>query len=154
MKEQTTDNQVNNRIFLKWLAHHNPKRKDFHDHVLYLFNYAICLGCSAFIFGLIVGLTIGNIFYEIIVNVISLPFILLIFFIGWLPSIFQYTIQITRKKPQKNRTVKFLIRFIYPVGSIIFIFKSPLWGLGLSIIAGYLIMYIRNVKNKILKQVN
>ena len=138
----------------KWLAHHNPKRKDFNDHVIYLFNYAICLGCSAFIFGIIVALFIGNIFYETIVSVISLPVILFIFFICWLPSIFQYIIQIARKKPQKNRIVKFLFRFLYPIGSIVFIFKSPLWGLGISIIAGYLIMYIRNVKNRTLKQVN
>ncbi|KKL77991.1 hypothetical protein LCGC14_2029300 [marine sediment metagenome] len=147
-------NQKDERITIRWLAHHNPNRDDFDDHVFYFFNYAICIGCFSFVLGVTIGLIIGNIFYEIIANVISLPIILFFFIICWIPLIFQYSIQIIRKKPQKNRTAKFFIRFLYPVGSIIFTFKSPLWGLGLSIIAGYLILYIRNLKNRTLKQVN
>ena len=52
------------------------------------------------------------------------------------------------KKPLKNRAVKFLIRFLYPIGSIILIFKSPLLGFLLAVPAGYTIVLIRKVKNK------
>ncbi|MHA2009387.1 MAG: hypothetical protein ACW99E_20650, partial [Promethearchaeota archaeon] len=61
---------------------------------------------------------------------------------------FQYLIQIIRKKPLKNRQIKFLIRFLYPLGSLVFIFKSPIWGLIVSIPAGYLIIYVRKIKIK------
>jgi len=74
----------------------------------------------------------------------------MVFLIGWIPSIFQYGIQIIRKKPLKNRIIKFTCRFLYPVGSIIFIFKSPIWGFALAIPAGYVIIYIRKIKNKTL----
>jgi hypothetical protein len=56
------------------------------------------------------------------------------------------------KKPLKNRAIKFLIRFLYPVGSIIFIFSSPLWGFLLAVPAGYAIVLIRKVKNKSLSE--
>jgi len=84
---------------------------------------------------------------------IILP-ILIIFFLGWLPSIFQYLIQIIKNKPLRNRKLKFLFRFLYPVGCIIFIFKSPLWGFALSIPTGLLIVVIRKryYKNKIKKR--
>ena len=38
------------RIILNWLAHHDPERDDFEDHVFYIFNHAICIGCFAFLF--------------------------------------------------------------------------------------------------------
>ncbi|UCC18974.1 MAG: hypothetical protein JSV62_12820 [Promethearchaeota archaeon] len=138
----------NKKVIFNWLAHHNPKREDFNDHVLYIFNYAVCLGCFAFFLGVIIALIIGNIFYPFFVKFVSLPIIFLVFLLCWIPSIFQYTIQIARKKPLRNRTIKFLIRFLYPIGSILFIFRSPIWGFGLSIPAGYLIIYIRKMKKK------
>jgi hypothetical protein len=143
--------QRDKRIIIKWLAHHNPEREDFNNHVLYIFNYAVCIGCLSFLLGITVGLILGNLFYSYITNVISIPFILMIFFFCWLPSLFQYSIQIIRKKPLRNRIIKFLIRFLYPLGSLIFIFKSPIWGLIVSIPAGYLIIYIRKIKIKHLK---
>jgi len=151
MQRQKDDLQKGNRIIIRWLAHHNPNRDDFHDHVFYFFNFAICIGCFSFFLGVSFGLIIGNVFYFFIVNSINLSLIILIFVSCWAPSILQYTIQIIRKKALKSRGIKFLIRFLYPIGSIVFIFKSPLWGLGISIIAGYLIMYIRNYKEKALK---
>ena len=151
MLSQKDDLHKEERIIIRWLAHHNPNRDDFDDHVLYLFNYAICLGCFSFGLGLTIGLIIGNLFYFFIVNSINLSLIILIFVSCWVPSIFQYTIQIVRKKSLKNRGIKFLSRFLYPIGSIIFIFKSPLWGLGISITAGYMIIYIRKYKEKALK---
>lgn len=152
MLSQKDDLQKEERIIIRWLAHHNPNRDDFDDHVLYLFNYAICLGCFSFGLGLTIGLFIGNVFYFFIVNSINLSIILLIFISCWSPSIFQYSIQIIRKKPLKNRGIKFFIRFLYPIGSVMFIFKSPLWGLGISITAGYLIIFIRKYKEKALKK--
>lgn len=140
------------KIILYGLAHHDPKREDFKDHVLYIFNYAVCIGCFSFVLGAIVALVIGNLFYYYIVNFINISVILLIFFICWIPSIFQYSVQIITKKPLKNRRIKFLIRFLYPIGSIIFAFKTPIWGLSISIIAGYLIIYIRKIKNKTLNK--
>ncbi len=151
MQSQKDDLQKGKRIIIRWLAHHNPNRDDFEDHVLYLFNYAFCIGCFSFVLGVVIGLIIGNVFYFFIVNSINLSIILLVFVFCWSPSIFQYLIQIIRRKSLKNRGIKFFIRFLYPIGSVIFIFKSPLWGLGISIIAGYLIMYIRNYKEKALK---
>ena len=151
MQYQKDDLHKDERIIIRWLAHHNPNRVDFDDHVLYLFNYAICLGCFSFFLGVSTGLIIGNLFYFFIADVISLSMILLFFFSCWSPSIFLYTIQIIRKRSIKNRGIKFTIRFLYPIGSIIFIFKSPLWGLGISIITGYLIVFIRNYKEKTLK---
>ncbi|MFX0141556.1 MAG: hypothetical protein ACFFDN_48410 [Candidatus Hodarchaeota archaeon] len=145
--------QKDEKVILNWLAHHNPMREDFDDHVFYIFNHAICIGCSAFILGGILALLVGNIFYYYIINFINLPIILMIFFFCMIPSIFQYLIQIIRKKPLRNRAIKFLIRFLYPVGSIIFIFHSPLWGFSLSIPAGYLIIYIRKIKNRVLKEI-
>jgi hypothetical protein len=44
--------------------------------------------------------------------------------------------------------MKFLIRFLYPLGSIIFIFKSPLLGFVIAVPAGYFIVYIRKLKDK------
>ncbi|MCK4379868.1 MAG: hypothetical protein KAW51_01940, partial [Candidatus Lokiarchaeota archaeon] len=106
MHHQKVDLQKDKKI-IHWLAHHNPKRDDFDDHVFYIFNYAVCIGCFAFTLGATVALIIGNIFYYSIVNFIGLPIFLMIFLVCWIPSIFQYTIQIIRKKPLKNRTVKF-----------------------------------------------
>jgi len=150
MQNQKNSIQKDKKV-IDWLAHHDPNRDDFNDHVFYIFNYAVCIGCFAFLLGATIALIIGNIFYYYIVNFISLSIILMFFFIGWIPSIFQYGIQILRKKPLKNRIVKFTCRFLYPVGSIIFIFKSPIWGLAISIPAGYVIIFIRKIKNKTLK---
>jgi len=144
------DDLQKDKIVIHWLAHHNPKRDDFDDHVFYIFNYAVCIGCFAFALGAVFALIIGNVFYYYIVNSISLPILLVIFLVCWIPSIFQYTIQIKRKKSLKNRTVKFLCRVLYPIGSILLIFKSPLWGFIISIPAGYLIIIIRKIKNKTL----
>ena len=135
---------------IQWLAHHNPKRDDFDDHVIYIFNYAVCIGCFAFTLGATFALIIGNTFYYFIINSISFPIFLLFFFVCWIPSIFQYAIQITVKKSIKNRPVKFICRVLYPIGSILLIFKSPLWGFIISIPAGYLIIIIRIKKNNIL----
>jgi len=148
MQNQKGDPQRDKKVIISWLAHHDPKRNDFNDHVMYIFDRAICIGCSAFILGTTIALLLGNLFYNYIVNFFSLPITLTFFFICWIPSIFQYSIQIIRIKPMKNRTVKFLTRFLYPLGSIIFIFKSPFWGFGLAIPAGYFILYIRKVKEK------
>ncbi len=142
--------QKDKKVIISWLAHHDPKRNDFNDHVIYVVNHAICIGCFAFFLGTVVALILSNLFYNYIINFFSLPIILMFFFICWTPSILQYSIQIMRKKPFKNRTIKFLIRFLYPVGSIIFIFKSPLWGFGLAVPAGYFILYIRKLKDKTL----
>ncbi len=154
MNPPKDDHRKEKRIIINWLAHHNPNRVDFDDHVFYIFNYAVCIGCFSFFLGVVVALLLGNIFYYYIINFISLPTILIIFFLCWFPSIFQYSIQIVKNKPLKNRKFKFLFRFFYPVGSIIFIFKSPLWGFALSIPAGLLIVVIRKIyyKNKIKKR--
>ncbi|GAI84588.1 unnamed protein product, partial [marine sediment metagenome] len=112
--------------------------------------YAVCIGCFAFALGAAFALIISNVFYFFIVNSISLPIFLIIFLVCWMPSIFQYAIQITRKKSLKNRTVKLICRVLYPIGSILLIFKSPLWGFVISIPAGYLIIIIRKKKNKTL----
>lgn len=152
MHDQKNDLKEDKRVILHWLAHHNPDRDDFDNHVFYVFNYAICIGCFAFFLGVIVALILGNIFYFYIINSISLPMILMLFLFGWIPSILQYLFQIIRKKPVKNRIIKFLIRFLYPIGSIIFVFYSLLWGLPFSIAAGYLIIYIRKLKNKALSE--
>ncbi|MHA1985681.1 MAG: hypothetical protein ACW98D_03485 [Promethearchaeota archaeon] len=148
MCSQKDDPQKDKKVIIPWLAHHDPNRNDFNDHVMYIFNHAICIGCFAFILGTTIALLLGNLFYNSIINFFSLQLILTFFFICWIPSIIQYSIQIIRKKPLKNRTIKFLSRFLYPLGSIIFIFKSPLWGFGLAIPAGYIILYIRKVKEK------
>jgi len=148
MHNQKGDPQRDKKVIISWLAHHDPKANDFNDHVIYIFNHAICIGCFAFILGVTVGLILGNLFYNYITNFFSLSIILTVFFICWIPSIFQYSIQIIRKKSLTNRTIKFLTRFLYPLGSIIFIFKSPLWGFGLAIPAGYFIIYIRKLKEK------
>lgn len=145
METQKEDPQTNKRIIIPWLAHHNPNRRDFNDHVLYIFNRAICIGCFSFGVGAIVALIFCNIFYFYIVNFISLPIVITIFLLCWIPSILQYSIQILRKKPFKNRKVKFLSRFLYPIGSIILIFKTPFWGLAISIAAGYMIIVIRKI---------
>lgn len=149
MHNQKEDPQEGKKI-IHWLAHHNPKREDFNDHVFYIFNYAVCIGCFAFALGAAVALIIGNVFYYYIVNFINLLIFLMIFLICWIPSIFQYAIQIITKKPLKNRTIKFICRVLYPIGSILLIFKSPLWGFLISIPAGYLIIIIRKKKNKTL----
>ena len=139
-------------IIIDWLAHHNPERDDFNNHVFYIFNHAVCIGCFSFLLGVIVVLITGNLFYSYIVRSISFPIVLTMFLICWIPSIFQYSIQIMTKKPLKNRVIKFLIRFLYPIGSIIFIFKSPIWGFLLAVPAGYAIVLIRKVKNKRLSE--
>jgi len=144
------DNLHKDKKVVHWLAHHNPKREDFDDHVFYIFNYAVCIGCFAFALGAIVAVIIGNVFYYYIVNFINFPIFLIIFLICWIPSIFQYVIQIIRKKSWKNRTIKFICRVLYPIGSILLIFKSPLWGFVIAIPAGYLIIIIRKKKNKTL----
>ena len=149
MQHQKDDLQKDKKL-IHFLAHHNPKRDDFDDHVFYILNYAVCIGCFAFALGAIFALIIGNVFYYYIVNSISLPIILMVFLVCWIPSIIQYTIQITRKKSLKNRTVKFICRVLYPIGSILLIFKFPLLGFVISIPAGYLIIIIRNKKNKTL----
>ncbi|MFX0047957.1 MAG: hypothetical protein ACFE8G_07290 [Candidatus Hermodarchaeota archaeon] len=141
-------------IVINWLAHHNSERSDFKSHVFVLFNYALCIGCFAFLLGVIVSLIIANLFYFYLVAFISFPVALTMFLICWVPSIFQYSIQIMAKKSLNNRAVKFLIRFLYPVGSIIFIFISPLWGFLLAIPAGYAIIRIRKVKNRIISKSN
>jgi hypothetical protein len=150
MQSQKEELQKDKAIILNWLAHHDQNREDFEDHVLYISNYAVCIGCFAFFLGVSIGLVIGNIFHYFILNFISLTVILMIFFFCWLPSIFQYLIQIIRVKPLRNRVIKFLIRFLYPIGSILFIFNSPLWGFIFSIPAGYLIILIRKIKIKTL----
>jgi len=139
-------------IVIHWLAHHNPERDDFNHHVFYLFNHAFCIGCFSFLLGVIVSLITANLFYYTIISFLSFPIVLTMFFICWIPSIFQYSIQIMTKKPLKNRAIKFLIRFLYPMGSIIFIFSSPLWGFLLAVPAGYAIVLIRKVKNKSLSE--
>jgi len=141
-----------NPIFIRWLAHHNQERTDFNSHVLYLFNHAVCLGCFSFLLGAIVALITGNLFYSYVVHFLSFPMALTMFLICWLPSILQYSIQIVAKKPLNNRAIKFLTRFLYPIGSIIFIFNSPIWGFLLAVPAGYGIVLIRKVKNKSLSE--
>ena len=137
-----------NTIIIRWLAHHNQERADFNSHVLYFFNRAVCLGCFSFLLGAIVGLVTGNLFYSYITRFLSFPIAFSIFLICWLPSIVQYSFQIVAKKPVNNRTVKFLTRFLYPVGSIVFIFASPIWGFLIAVPAGYGIVLIRKVKIK------
>ena len=149
MRYQKDDFQKDKKV-IHCLSHHNPKRDDFDDHVFYIFNYAVCIGCFAFALGAAFALIISNAFYFYIVNSISLPIFLIIFLVCWIPSIFQYAIQITGKKSLKNRTVKLVCRVLYPIGSILLIFKSPLWGFVISIPAGYLIIIIRKKKNKTL----
>lgn len=144
------ENPQEGKKILHWLAHHNPRREDFDDHVFYIFNYAVCIGCFAFTMGAAVALIIGNIFYYYIANFISFPIFLIIFLICWIPSIFQYTIQIMTKKPLENRAIKLICRVLYPIGSILLIFKSPLWGFVIAIPTGYLIIIIRKKKNKTL----
>jgi len=141
-----------NTIIIRWLAHHDPKRANFNNHVFYLFNRAVCIGCFSFLLGAIVALITGNLFYSYIVRFLSFPIALTIFLICWLPSIVQYSIQIVVKKPLNNRAIKFLTRFLYPLGSIIFIFTSPIWGFLLAVPAGYGIVLIRKVKNKRLSE--
>lgn len=150
MHHQKNDPQKDKRVIINWLAHHNPNLEDFDDHVFYIFNHAVCIGCFAFLVGATFALIISNLFYYYIANFISLSIILMIFFICWIPSIFQYLIQIIRKKPLTNRIIKFICRFLYPIGSIIFIFKSPILGLIIAIPAGYVIIFIRIIKNKTL----
>jgi hypothetical protein len=139
-----------NKIIINWLAHHNPNREDFEDHIFYIFKYAVCIGCFAFVVGAILALILCNIFYSYIINIISFTLILAIFFICWIPSILQYSIQIVTKKAFKNRVIKFICRFIFPIGGIFLIFKAPLLGFGISIPAGYFIVFIRKIKNKAL----
>ena len=139
-------------IVIPWLAHHNPERDDFNKHIFYIFNRAVCIGCFSFLLGVIVALIANNLFYSYIVRFLSFPIALTMFLICWLPSIVQYSIQIVVKKPLNNRAIKFLTRFLYPLGSIIFIFTSPIWGFLLAVPAGYGIVLIRKVKNKRLSE--
>ena len=103
------DGPQKDKNIIHWLAHHNPKREDFDEHVLYIFNYAVCIGCFAFALGAAVALIIGNVFYYYIVNLISVPIFLIIFLICWIPSIFQYSIQIITKKSLKNNSMRKII---------------------------------------------
>ena len=141
-------NLKDEKVIVNWLAHHNPNREDFDDHVFYIFKYAICIGCFAFLLGAIIALIVSNLFYNYIVNFISFPTLLIFFLICWLPSIVQYSIQIARKISLTNRIIKFTSRILYPIGSILLIFKSPLWGFIISVPAGYFIIIIRKIKNK------
>ncbi len=150
MLNEKQNGKNNGRIILHSLAHHNPNRVDFEQHVFYLFNYAFCIGCSAFLMGATIALILGNVFYYHIVNLVDLLVILILFIFSWIPSIFQYSIQIILRKSLKSRGLKFLIRFLYPLGCIIFIFKNPILGLSLVIPAGLLIIYIRKIKERIL----
>jgi hypothetical protein len=139
----------NGRKIIHSLAHHDPNRDDFEDHVFYLFNYALCIGCFAFFLGTVTALILGNLFYNYIITYINLPIMATFFFFCWLSSIMQYGFQIIIKKSLKNRSLKFIIRFLYPLGSILFIFITPLLGLILAIPAGYFIIYIRRIKERI-----
>ncbi|MFX1276253.1 MAG: hypothetical protein ACFFBP_17005 [Promethearchaeota archaeon] len=143
MSNQLDNKYIEKRKVIKSLAHHNPKHDDFNNHVIYIFNYAICLGCFSFYSSVIIALILCNIFYDFIVKFISLPIVLIIFILFWMPSIFQYSIQYIRMKPMNNRKIKFATRFLYPIGSILFIFKSPIWGFLISIPAGLMIIFIR-----------
>ncbi len=146
-------NQKNKEYkIIPWLAHHDPEREDFPNHVIILFKHAFCIGCFSFYLGVIIALIFSNLFYSFLVQYVSLSIVLTIFFLCWIPSIIQYSIQIVIKKPVKNRAIKFFIRFLYPFGSIIFIFTSPLVGFILAVPAGYAIILIRKVKNKKLNE--
>jgi hypothetical protein len=139
------------RVIIHSLAHHSPEREDFGDHVFYLFNHALCIGCFSFLFGTIVGLILSNIFFYFIINFIDFSVIMTLFIFSWMASILQYSFQILKKTPVKNRIIKFSTRFVFPIGGIILIFKSPLLGLACTVLAGYLIIYIRKKKERILK---
>ena len=78
MENTKNSPKKNQRIIISWLAHHNPNRRDFNDHVIYIFNYAICIGCFSFFLGVAVALIISNIFYYFIINFITLPIIIII----------------------------------------------------------------------------
>ena len=67
------------KIIISWLAHHNPERDDFDNHVFYIFKYAVCIGCFAFALGAIIGLILGNLFYYFIVEHINFLIILIFF---------------------------------------------------------------------------
>jgi hypothetical protein len=144
--------EKDNKIIIRWLAHHNPQREDFENHVFYVLNRAFCIGCFSFVFGVTIALIIGNLFYYQILIFLSLPSVLIIFFSCWIPSILQYLAQIVNNTPLKNRMIKFIIRFLYPMGSIILIFRYPLLGFAMAIPAGYFIVYIRKIKNKKLSE--
>ena len=75
MLKQDDRVEKNGRIIIHRLAHHNPEREDFEDHVFYMFNHAFCIGCFAFLFGVIIALIISNLFYFFIVNFIDLSII-------------------------------------------------------------------------------
>ena len=150
MRDQKEIITRDNKIIINWLAHHNPDREEFNYHIFYIFKYAVCIGCFAFVLGAITALIICNLFYTYIVNIIGFPLILIFFFICWIPSILQYSIQIATKKSFRNRGIKFLCRFLFPIGGILLIFKSPLLGFSISIPAGYFIVFIRKFKNKTL----
>lgn len=70
-----------NRIIIRQLAHHNQERADFNNHVIYIFNRAVCLGCFSFLLGAIVALIAGNLFYSYIVRFLSFPMALTLFLI-------------------------------------------------------------------------
>jgi hypothetical protein len=150
MSNQKEVTVKDDKVILNWLAHHNPNRADFNDHVFYIFNHAVCIGCFAFVLGATIALILCNIFYTFIVNFISFPIIFTFFFICWIPSILQYSIQIITKKSFKNRVIKFTCRLLFPIGGIFLIFKSPLLGFIISIPAGYFIVFIRKIKIKAL----
>lgn len=129
---------------VKWLTHHSIQEEDFNAHVIYLFHYAICIGCFSFYLSVGISLIMVNLFYSVIVRVISEQIAILIFLLCWCPSIIQYWIQYISLKPFKNKKIKFLTRFIYPIGCILLIFKTVLLGFTISIVGGYIIIFIRN----------
>lgn len=143
--------EKNGRVIIYRFAHHNPEREDFGDHVFYFFNHALCIGCFSFLFGTVIALIISNIFYYYIAYFIDFSFIIMLFICCWIASILQYSIQILKKRALKNRIIKFTTRFLFPIGSIILIFKSPLLGFACTLIAGYLIICLRKIKEKTLK---
>ncbi|MBN1802966.1 MAG: hypothetical protein JW891_15765, partial [Candidatus Lokiarchaeota archaeon] len=139
------------RIIIRQLAHHDPNKNDFNNHVVYIFNRAICLGCLAFYSGIVIALILCNIFYYFIKYFLNFEIIFFIFILFWSPSIFQYLLQAWRKKALFSRKIKFLTRFLYPVGSIVLIFKWLIVGFIVSIPAGLLILFIRKLFYKKLK---
>lgn len=120
MHSQKGELQKDKRIIINWLAHHDPKRDDFNDHVFYIFNYAVCIGCFAFLMGATFSLIIGNIFYYFIVNFISLPIIFLVFFLCWAPVNFSiFDTNNTKKTIEKSSNKIFnsftLSNWQYPI---------------------------------------
>ncbi len=148
IKQVKMSKNSQDRIIIKQLAHHDPNKEDFEKHVIFIFNRAVCLGCFAFYSGIIIALVLCNIFYSYIKYFLSIEVIFLIFISSWMPSIFQYLIQALKKKAIFSRKVKFFTRFLYPIGSILLIFKSMLIGFIVAIPGGLLILLVRKLYYK------